>query len=273
MGPGVALAAWLWLGASPTVSAPIRFSTPPLAPAAVTWPASAAWDGTSFQVGMLVGNSWLLNRLSPSGTLLDSTGVIIFTPRPNPVTVGCAMGQCLATDDSYSYLVAQGEPSSVTLADGGFLDLRGIGWDGTYFVVLSADVVGGALRIGRFTANGAALDGPGTALPHPILDISNADLSCMSGQCLAVWHDMNELVPIDAVHAARFSASGTLLDTTALTVSLSAAIHERPGVANDGTNYLVAWSEAAGDGGLAMSALVASRPRGPLSTSPGSRSG
>jgi hypothetical protein len=170
------------------------------------------FDGGNFCLVWDYFNGWggdiMGTRLSPDGIVLDSTGFLVSSaayPQYDP-NIAC---------DGTNYLVI-------------WNDERRSGFDDVYGM--------------RFDHDGRRLD------PVPFLVEQTWFNSCGlppvvtygAGNYLAVW------IGADAeyqVRAARISRGGVVLDTPSVLVASLGWSASMPGVASDGTNYLLAWGE------------------------------
>jgi hypothetical protein len=238
------------LGASPTVSAPIHFSLPQPEPTTST-PPQGAWDGTAFQLEVVISSGVELNRLTASGARLDGFGLPLSDPGAWGPVIGCRPGECLVADSQNGWRVSGSvaKAGPTRLLDGG--NALAVDWNGAEYVMLwQESASGGLFHLSRFDSSATPLDGPGgTLLPHPLMYLGYEGLSCLQGQCLAAWQDQSAGVTVLALRAVRYAA-GALLDATPLTVTNNPGSLDPFGVANDGTQYLLAWTEEiSADGG------------------------
>lgn len=91
--------------------------------------------------------------------------------------------------------------------------------------------------------------GPEIAIDAPVIfpgtggDQFDPAVSYAGGQYLVVWTDMR--FAVEDIYGVRVSATGTLLDTTGVPISIAGGVQENPVVATDGTNWMVAWGSQA----------------------------
>jgi len=111
-----------------------------------------------------------------------------------------------------------------------------VAFDGTnYLVVWSSGGVHGA----RVTQAGVVLDAGGIAISaggRPAVAFDGANY-------LVVWENPPGPTFID-IYGSRVSPTGAVLDPSGIAISTAMLAQERPVVAFDGTNYLVAWQDS-----------------------------
>jgi len=233
-----------------------------------------AFDGTNyFAVWMDARNSSTTGidlygaRITPSGTVLDTSGIAVSTRD------GLQWKQYVAYSKSTGrYLVSWNDYASFTgtirgarvATDGTVLDTSSIAigtpsavvdahantFDGTNFVVAWV-AYGGTPTVyaARVDTSGTLLDttpttvatqlSPYGSYPYPALDSDGT-------QTFIVWTDNNlgEGLPAKQMIAgARLSTSGTKLDSPSIPISTGDNSEATPSIAYDGTNYLVAWQD------------------------------
>ncbi|MCH7760802.1 hypothetical protein IIA15_05290, partial [candidate division TA06 bacterium] len=146
-------------------------------------------------------------RVTPSGVVLDPTGIFISTGLSNPWFPKVAFGgsNYLVVWQAYDLI-----PDDVEIF-GVRVDLNGLPIDGTPFAIPSAGR--------RQRAPAISFDGT---------------------NYLVVWEDERSGVDFD-IYGARVSPSGFVLDTIGIPISTEVEDQLNPAIAFDGINYLVVW--------------------------------
>ncbi len=98
----------------------------------------------------------------------------------------------------------------------------------------------------RLDGSGTLLDGPATSGGIPLSFTANTErrpAAAWSGSAwLVVWEDWRNGSLFQDLRAARYDASGTLLDTSAIAIALESTGRQRsPSVASDGSGWLVTY--------------------------------
>ena len=149
-------------------------------------------------------------RVSPDGTVLDSTGILISR----------------AVQDQYSPAAA---------------------FDGTNFLVVWEDgrsVNGHDIYGARVTPEGAVLDPAGFVISQADRDQSSPAVAFDGSNFLVVWHDYRNFF-VD-IYGARVTSGGAVLDTQGIAISQAECDKYYPAVGFDGANYLVVWDDIRG---------------------------
>lgn len=188
---------------------------------------------------------------------------------PSMGSVGPAWGPAVASD-GVNYLLVWSQRSSepsgpphlyaarITADETRVLDSRAIqltedgsqgrpavAFDGANYLVAWDEA--GTIRGARVSTAGALLD------PSPIEISTSPDLSSDvalafdGSNYLAVWHTARYSSGF-AIHAARISVTGDLMDPDELTIASAEPSLDAPAVAFDGTNYLVVWDDVSTGG-------------------------
>jgi hypothetical protein len=175
------------------------------------WSVSIAFDGTNYLVVWQDDRNGSCDiygtRIAQSGVVLDPVGIAIST----------------AAND-------QLEPS--------------VAFDGTNYLVVWQDDRNGSCDIygTRVAQSGVVLDPVGIAISTAADDQLRPSVAFDGTNYLAVWQDhRNEPYKPD-ICGARVDTSGSILDSTAITVSTATYHLACPSIAFDGTRYLVVWS-------------------------------
>ena len=171
---------------------------------------AAAFDGTNYFIAWSDYRSGTTldlygSRVSPDGTVLDTSGIPIST----------------AAGDQY---------------------LPSMAFDGTNYLVVWAtfDGVGNSTVYGaRVSPSGTVLDPDGIPISSPSASYSSVAFD--GTNYLVVWQDVN--AGHSDIHGSRVSPDGTVLDTEAIPISAGSGDQQSPTVAFNGATYLVAWDD------------------------------
>lgn len=254
----------------PTVSAELGLTNPGNNPAPFSQEAPAvASNGTDFFVvwaDLRNGTSYDIyggRALSSDGSAPDATSLPIATATSDQITPSIAWngtnylvvwadgrdgddtydlyGQLLASDGSLS-----GGEIAIVTGLAGSRSTPDVAAVGSTFVVTWADDRGGtdAVYFGRVSSGGAALDGDGILVASAAVPQRNPRINCANANnCAIVWAQ-NE-TPSEDIRAARIDPAGpSVTDGTPIEVATVIQRDLSPDLANDGTNYLVAWRRA-----------------------------
>jgi hypothetical protein len=225
-----------------------------------------AFDGTSFFVVWHDerGGSYDIYgaRVTTDGAVMDTSGIAVTT------VAGDQLYPVVAFDGT-SFLVVweDGRSGSCDIygsrvsRDGVVLDPSGIAvstaaydqwfpaveFDGTNFLVVWEDGRGGEfddIYGARVTGAGAVLDPTGIAISRVVYDQMFPAVAFDGANFLVVWED--ERNGLGDVYGARVTRAGVVLDTTSIAVSAAPDDQGGPGVAFDGSSFLVIWHDARG---------------------------
>ena len=200
-------------------------------------------------------------RVSSGGVVLDSGGVAVSIGVNSQLKPGIAF-------DGTNYLVVWSDwrNSSYDIygvrvsADGNVLDPGGIAisaapgfqtdpcaaFDGTNYLVVWEDTRSGGLTPhtygARVSVGGTVLDPGGIAISSSTKDESFPVVAFDGTNYLVVWQETIVNSPA-VIRGARVSTDGVVLDPAGIIISASTTSRWYPGVAFDGTNYLVVWSD------------------------------
>ena len=220
---------------------------------------AVAFDGTNYLVVWAdnrAGDSTDIYaaRVSPTGTILDGTGI--------PISVATRDQNAPAVAfDGTNYLVVWVDGRSGTATDiygsrvtkaGSVLDTTGIpisvatrnqitpavAFDGTNYFVVWQDFRAGvdpSIYGTRVTTTGTVLSGAGTPLSTNIDAVTPA-LAFDGTNYLVVWSRSG------AIEGTRVSKAGAVLDGSGIVIS-GPRLDQLPAIAFDGTNYLVVWQD------------------------------
>ncbi len=95
----------------------------------------------------------------------------------------------------------------------------------------------------RVDVNGAVLETNGFAICTNVASQTAPAVAGSPSGAFVVWTDPRNSNTGNDIYGARVSATGVVLDTNNVPVSLSGAIESAPVVAFHGTNYLVVWED------------------------------
>lgn len=177
---------------------------------------SVAFDGTNYLVvweDTRIGPSYDIwgARVSPSGTVLDPSGISISTAAE-------------------------------------YHGLPSVTFDGVNYFVVWTDCRDNACHIygARVSPAGSVLDPSGIAISPALQWPEYASVAFDGNNYLVVWHDYSS-GPDHDIWGARVDASGTVLDTSGIAISKAGGRQSLPSVAFDGSNYLVVWMDSRDD--------------------------
>jgi len=229
------------------------------------WSPAVAFDGTNYFVVWQDARTPSYDvygaRVTPSGAILDGGGIAIARGGRSQLAPAVAF-------DGSDYLVAWSElraneggnydiyGARVSPA-GTVLDPAGIGIStasgtqaapavtsggGNSLVVWEDGRNKGQIFAARVTAGGTVLDPNGIELsPANGFALSPA-AAFDGGNYLVAWSDTRTFTTFD-IYGARVTQSGTVLDPDGFPISTEDSTQERPAIAFDGANYLVAWDD------------------------------
>jgi len=226
-----------------------------------------AFDGTNY---LVVWNNYLSNsdkiygaRVSPSGIVLDSTGIPISSITP-------CMNPAVAFDDTNYLVVWQGnadiniygrrvsqtgevlDPSDIPISTAGSAQkYPAVAFDGTNYLVawddyrlsyLSWNIYGA-----RVSRNGQVLDPPETGIAiNTASGQQNFSSVAFDGtNYLVVWQDDRDPSGGWGIYGARVSPTGQVLDPPETGIAIITAPQDQKSssVIFDGTNYLIVWED------------------------------
>ena len=210
---------------------------------------SVAWNGTSYLVAW-AGTASGVRRVTPGGTVLDAADIAlpgfvaadVASDGTDFLVVGAPAG---ANDISALRVSAAGSvldaaPIPITTNSASQYYPR-VTFDGTSYVTVWVDYRSSSHPFGvRVTSAGTVLDPDGVQLTVPTGSEyqNHPDItSDGAGTSFAVWEDSRGY----AIRGTRISA-GTVLDPAGAMVVLAPSANDMlslPGIAFDGTNYLV----------------------------------
>jgi hypothetical protein len=254
-------------------------------------PISVAWGEQSDPVVTSVGTSFFVawrdhrggtndiygTRVDSAGAPSDPSGIAISTAEANQTWPAVASDgtDVLVTwtedglpdreDLRFARVDAAGvvlDPSGVALRAGG--GPGDVAFDGTDYLVASA-------RGARVSPAGQVLDPDGIQIATAGNAQRQVDMASDGQNTFAVWHDDRfadgglSYGPYAGgrIYGGRLGPDGEILDGTGIAISTGPEVpdttileHRNPAVAFDGTDYLVVWTDEAGDGSRIGAARV-----------------
>ncbi len=243
----------------PTISAEFGMDDPAGTAASHDhWLPGVAFDGTNFLVvwwDRRAGSQVWATRVTPSGEVLDATGIEVSNPGSRPSVTFDGVAFTVAYSNVGNIWTRQVDPLTGAVSAANQVSFTGqawyldVEWNGSTNLVIWADTFGSSsynVRAARVTDTGVTIDTASILVAAESLDAAAMELACdvSTGDCLVVWEQNTASLSWD-VHAARVAATGVVLDTTPFTVGNStAAFQGRPTVAFDGVNYGVAYYDS-----------------------------
>ncbi len=229
---------------------------------------AVAWDGTNYFVvwtDLNVFGSIAGTRVSADGVVLDPSALRVDT---GSAPIG--RNQALAWNGTHFLVVwtdLRNDPygdlyGARVTPDGGVVDVTGfpissgpkgqsnasIAWDGTEFLVawteFDSSTFDTDVRAARVTAGGAVLDPNGIVVAtSPTAREESPSVSWNGSHFLVAWSEFQNVTDFD-IAATRVSRAGLVLDSPAIRIVTAPNRQLSPEVISDGTNWLVAWSDA-----------------------------
>ncbi len=225
---------------------------------------AVAHDGTNFLVVWEDHRSGSYDiygvRVSETGTVLDTSGVPISAAAYDQSTPAVA-------HDGTNFLVVwqDGRNSSSDIygarvsSIGTVLDIGGIpistaangqftpavAHDGTNFLVVWEDSRSGTntdIYGARVSSTGTVLDTSGIPISTAINYQYTPAVAHNGTNFLVVWYDYRSGINSD-IYGARVSSTGTVLDTSGISISTAANYQSAPAVAHNGMYFLVVWQD------------------------------
>jgi MYXO-CTERM domain-containing protein len=229
---------------------------------------SVAFDGTNHVVVWADTRSGTSDiyaaRVSPAGTLLDTTGFAIMAGAPafpeSPAVTCTAAGACFAVwqdkrNGNWDIYGARFSDTTITDPQGIRITIAAndesnpaVAFDGTNYLVVWQDkraVSNWDIYGARVSGAGVVLDTAGIAISAAANDQITPRVTWMAPSYLVVWEDKRSggTNPGD-IYGARVDAAGAVLDASGFVVSAAANEQKTPSVAADGTNFFVVWADA-----------------------------
>lgn len=215
------------------------------------WPSVAAGGGV-FAVSWMDARSGNYDiyaaRVSPAGGVIDTSGIPIATGSAHQERPAIAYGGgtfLVTWNDGWALRFRLLRPDGTLPASGtlvsGTTRHSSVAHDGGGFQVVYSDHTTSS-RLGahlvRVSSAGGILRGP-TRL-GPVRYTYESGVACSSGGCFAAWRE-NRSGGID-IFGGRTDGTGAPLDGEGFLLSRGGRQQERPSVASDGTDYLIAYS-------------------------------
>ncbi len=177
-----------------------------------------AFNGTNYLVAWQYSSSKLIycTRVTPAGTVLDTADIRV-AGRPDPC--------------EYPRVHSDGTGWLVTWAD----DIYSSGQN---------------LYAARIAADGTSLDPSGFPVCNEAFTQGSGAISHDGTNYLVAWLDGRNGIGKNTVYAGRVTSAGARLDSSGFAVSWSVNEQAYPGIASDGTDYLVVWRDDLGAGDI-----------------------
>ncbi len=230
------------------------------------------FDGANFLIvwrdgrpGANAGTDLYGARVTPSGVILDEGGFVIDadTGSQGTADVSCdGTSQCLAVwQDTRNYgttkydiwanlVSTTGVPGTSFVVSDAIENQEWVeaAFNGTdWLVVWEDDRANSAPDIygARVTTAGAVTDPAGIAISTDNEEQQFPSVAAVGGQWLVAWHDTRNYGSTSwDIYATRVLASGALSDAAGFAVASGIGVEQRPRVASDGIEWLVAWQDA-----------------------------
>ncbi len=182
-------------------------------------------------------------RVTPSGTVLDSAGILICTAVRKQDFPAVTFG-------STHYLVVRHD------------------WRNDYGNYDNSDIYGA-----RVTQSGIVLDTAGIAIADSTYKESCPSVGFDGTNYMVVWHDYRNDNYYPDIYGARVDTSGVVLDIEGFVVSDAPNSQAAPSIAFDGTNYLTVWCNSGNIFGARVepSGTVIDSSGIPISIAPGNQ--
>jgi len=202
-------------------------------------------------------------RVSQSGAVLDSSGILISTAANQQVLPSVAYGSgdyfTVWSDDrnggQFDVYGARVDPSGAMLDPSGIMICGAPGNQDQPAVAFGERNHLAVWRDGRNDSDlqiyGTRVNQSGTVLDSSFVISHGAhrtDYPAVTfgrDNYLVVWMDNRNGWP-RSIWGARVDASGSVLDTSGITISAVEGSHRYPAVASDGSDYFVVWSDSRG---------------------------
>jgi len=199
-------------------------------------------------------------RVSPSGIVLDTTGIVVCTAPGLQDNCSVAFGNTtylvVWTNNPSGWLYdvygARVNPSGIVLDTNGIAIANGpndegnpsVAFGDTIFFVAWGDSRNDAGDIygARVTLTGMILDTLGIAVSTATGVQTSTAIAFDGNNFLVVWSDYRNGSNAD-VYGARVTQTGLVLDTNGIAISTATNDQYNPVVAFDGTNYVIVWQD------------------------------
>ena len=230
---------------------------------------SIAFDGVNYLVVWQDRRSGAYDdiygtRVSPSGTVLDPSGIAISTATHNQRIPSVAF-------DGTNYLVVwQDRRSGIYEIYGARMNRSGtvfdssgiaisteapsscrpsIAFDGVNYLVVWEDARGASfidIYGVRMSRAGVVLDTTETAISTIVSDQYSSSIAFDGTNYLMLWQDKRNGLRSGSypdIYGARVSQSGIILDPSGIAIATASYAQQYPSIAFDNTNYLVVWQD------------------------------
>jgi hypothetical protein len=138
------------------------------------------------------------------------------------------------------------DPNGIVIsADSAFQNQPSVASDGTdYLVVWRQDPsTRGDIYGARVSSGGVVLDTSGIAISTNLVEHYTPRVTSNGTDYFAAWSEYRGGTQGYDIYGARVTSGGVVLDTSGIAVTTATEDQYEPGVASDGTNYLVAWTD------------------------------
>ena len=197
-------------------------------------------------------------RVTPSGALLDSSGIAISMASNHQSLPAIAFDgtnylvvwQDYRSSSYYDVYAARVTTSGLVLDPGGipistasnYQGPPAVAFDGTNYMVAWGDfrTYSYDAYVARVSKSGVVLDPSGIPVSAATGDENYLAIVFDGTNYLVVWRDERNGAYTD-IYGARVSTSGIVLDPDGIAISTAPGHQYAPAVAFDGTNYMVVW--------------------------------
>ncbi len=224
---------------------------------------AVAFDGTNYLVVWTDCRStnWSIYgcRVSPSGTILDTAGILISSADDSAPAVAfdgtnyLVVWQGYSSSDLELNIYGRRVSPSGTILDSAAIPIStamnhqqtpSIAFDGVNYLVVWADRRSTNFDIYgcRVSPSGTVLDPDGLVIATAEYDLWHPSVAFDGANYLVVWEDERNGSDTD-IYGCRVDPSGTVLDPEGIAISTVEGNECSPSVASDGTNYFVVWKD------------------------------
>ncbi len=225
-----------------------------------------AFDGTNFLVvwhDEREGSYDIYGaRVTVDGAVMDTSGIVVSAATSDQLYPAVAFDgtdflvvwqdERSAESDIYGARVTRDgavlDPSGIAVSTAAYdQSFPAVSFDGTDFLVVWQDERGdefGDIYGARVSVAGAVLDPTGIAICRVVYDQIFPAVAFDGANFLVVWEDDRN--GLGDIYGARVTGAGAVLDTNGMAVSAAADDQGGPGVAFDGSNFLVVWHDLRG---------------------------
>ncbi len=226
---------------------------------------AVAFDGTNYLVvwhDMRLGSRDIYGaRVTPSGTVLDPSGLAICTDTSdqgypavafdgtNYLVVWQDLRNGITSDIYGARVTPSGqvlEPSGVTISSNSDNQCGpAVAFGGSCHLVAWEDRRNGSsydIYSARVDRSGAVLDSAGLVVSNAPNDQIAVSVTSNGSSFLVGWRDLRAVADGD-IYGARVASNGVVLDPAGILVSGASGRQSHPSVSSDGSGYLVAWED------------------------------